>query len=188
MHVILSLPRAIPVHDHRDLGNIQSSTSDVGSNQHRDLSRSESSKRGKSLLLGEVGVKSDGGDLKFGEEGVDVSRRRASRGEDDGGWRPGRSFVFGRGGRFGSFGSRTRAISFAGGGGGGGRGGGFGKVWVGATEVEDGFGRVEEEVVEVGFSDVGWDEEVVLFESADGGSAGKRGKEGKRQKRTRRPR
>lgn len=38
--------------------------------------------------------------------------------------------------------------------------------------MEDGFGRVEEEVVEVGFSDVGWDEEVVLFKGADGSGAG----------------
>jgi len=45
--------------------------------------------------------------------------------------------------------------------------------------VEDGFGRVEEEVVEVGFSDVGWDEEVVLFESADGGGTAKREDGGK---------
>ena len=44
-------------------------------------------------------------------------------------------------------------------------GGGLGR---GAAEGEGGFGRVGEEVEEVGFADVGGDEDVVLLDGSDG--------------------
>jgi hypothetical protein len=106
-------------------------------------------------------VKGDGRDVELGKEGVEVRRCLTARGEDDGRGRPRRRRI----GIVGGGWDETSSGPFLGRG--GGRGGWRRSVWVRTVEVLDRFRWVEEEVVQVGFSDVRGDEEVMLFELGD---------------------
>lgn len=62
MHVVIRHPRYLPVHHHGHLGNVESTRSNIGSDEERDGLSAEGGEGPEALGLGKVGVEGGAGD------------------------------------------------------------------------------------------------------------------------------
>jgi len=165
VRVLLRLVRHVPVDHDGDVFNIQAARANIRRDQHRHDKTPEQVERVQPLLLRQPRVQRRAAYAERFEQVREVRGGARPPAEDDRRrWLLEWVFVVFGGLLLGRLSGLLRPFARM-----------LDGFWRGAPEVERGFGRVAEEIEEIGFAYVGWDEDVVLFQSRYRLDAARRG-------------
>lgn len=153
MRVLLRFVWHIPVDHHRDILNVQSARAHIRANEYWDHRRPEQRQRAEALALRQARVQGGAPDGEGFEQVREVRRRMGPSTEDDCRWRLERNVGLRRCRRF----LMLRLLRF-----------GFlvviCRLWRSSAKMAYRFWGIAQQMIEVRFSNMGWNQDVVLLE------------------------